>query len=672
MPKNYSSDARSKALHLVEDSRSLFETQRQDIRDRWVKNDKAYRAIYDKNKQAYAGDSKYASPILQNNIETVVGRLSEAVRITDKALDISADESKPGYQQNKMKAQAYKQIAIKQSEQQDIEDKKDNLLRMEAKYGTCFAKVPWLKEEDVLKQRVVKQDPVLDELGDPVLDERGQQLMGEPYVEEVENDVITYIGPGYEVITDNEDLYMDMFIQNIQDQPVVVHRMLVDETFLDEQVKDGNYYKDEVERLKKNPLQGTNDTTTGTSRSEEVLGQSRVTDDFDEVIREYEIFEAWATADIEGNGKIEKMVITTADDKLIGIRANPFWHKKNPFLESKYIEVEGEAFGISAIDGVLDLWYDYNDTMNQMNDAAAFVLNPIIIEFIGNAKSKQSLKVQPGAVWSEKVQGALRILQQDLGTILGGEQRLQAMEQRINTGMGITPLMQGASDDLDQTWRGTKTVISQGDKKFKQRAKSFEKNMWKDWLEMGFSMNAQLMDTPFLFVENEQQLQLNMQEVVGEFSFTVSGVDHFFDLAERLEKTMLFSDRSANKPWINNQFLDRQIAEMMNLKDIDQIVIQPPPPPKVPMKPANVSITLNTKDGVGIAMAAAQVMNQNGYEVDVNQILEDANILTDKTAPTALINSGFLPDQLEEDMIENADDEDVDEKVKIVTGVKPK
>ncbi len=39
--------------------------------------------------------------------------------------------------------------------------------------------------------------------------------------------------------------------------------------------------------------------------------------------------------------------------------------------------------------------------------------------------------------------------------------------------MGITPLMQGTTDDLDQTYRGTKMVITQGDQKHKQRAKSF-------------------------------------------------------------------------------------------------------------------------------------------------------------------------------------------------------
>ena len=667
MPKKLDSSERSKLSQYVYDSITNFESQRQHIKDDWIKYDRAYRVIYDARTQAYDGDSQYTSPIVQNNVETIVGRLSEAVRINEKAIDIEANPNKPEYELNKRKAEVYKQIAITQSEQQKIDDKKVILQRMATKYGTCLVKVPWLKETDILKERVIVQDELYDEEGNPVYDENGVPALDEPRVEVQEKETTTYIGAGYEVVTDLEDVYKDMFIQDMQDQPIVVHRMLVNEEFVDKQVKLGNYYKDIADNIKSNPLKNSTENYDGISRSEEVLGQSRIT--MDDISKEYEIFEAWATYEDK------EVVITVSDNKLLGYRENPYWHKKKPFLEWRYNLVEGESYGIGAIDPVLNLWYDYNDTMNQMNDAASLVLHPVIVEFLGNVKNKQSLKLAPKTIWSEKVQGAIRVLQQDLGVLVGAENKLGSQEVRINNGMGITPLMQGTTDDLDQTYRGTKMVITQGDKKHKQRAKSFEQAMWKDWLEMSFPMNAQLLDEPFLFTDTSsgQQLKINIQDAVGDFQFKVSGVEHFFDLEDRLEKTTIFSDRTLGRPWVDTKYLDYQIADMMGIKDLNKVIIEPPPPPKAPSKPPNVTISLNPKDGVSIATTAAQILEQNGYNIDLNQALDDSEIITDRTAPTALINSGMLPGDIEEDIIETRDDDiEVDKKVELVTGAKPK
>jgi len=109
----------------------------------------------------------------------------------------------------------------------------------------------------------------------------------------------------------------------------------------------------------------------------------------------------------------------------------------------------------------------------------------------------------------------------------------------------------------------------------------------------------------------------------------------------------------------------------MGIKDIEKVIVTPPPVEKEPKKPANLSISLNPKDGAMISTMAAQVLEQDGYELDLNQALDDAEILIDRTAPTALISSGILPQDIEEDIIENAGNEDVDKKVEVVTGFKP-
>jgi SHS2 domain-containing protein len=669
-----SDDVKTRALNYIQDFISKVESQREQLKERWIECDKAYRVMYNPEKQAYKGESKYSSPIIQDNTEAIVSRIYEAVKISDKALDITADPNKLDYKKNVVKAMVYKQMAIKQAEQQKIDEKKEIAARMMVKYGNCIVKVPFLRETETVKHRQVITEPILDDVGNPVIEVQTGIPLTVQRVEVVEEEIVKYVGPGYEIITDLEDIYKDPFISNIEDQPIIVHRMVVDWNYIQKGVDEGRYYEDIAEKIKGNP----NKKTKTNSRSEQLQG---ITDDSDanNYHKEYEIFETWLDFDETDDSGSKPLLVTLCNDMVLGYQDNPFWKKFKPFLESKYREIEGEAYSDGAITPVLPIYYDYNDTLNQMNDAAAFVLNPIIVEFIGNAKTKTDLRVKPGAIWPERVPNALRRFDMDVSNILASEQRLTAMEGRINRGMGTTELMNGMNDanisDADRTFRGTAKLIAQSDKKFRVIANRFEQNMWEKWLEMGFEMNAQLNDEAFLFNAgrlDEQGMPINQelspQDVVGEFTFKVSGVESFFDKQDQMEKIALFRAQTAGAPWINTMALDKQIAEMLELKDIDSIIV-PPPPSKPEVKPPNVSISMNPKDGTVIAAAVAQLLNNAGWPVDLNMAVDDANIIQKRTAPSRMVQSGLLPDKIEEDVIETKKGTTT-EKMGIVTGDK--
>jgi len=668
--KSIPDSLQSKAKQFVLQSKSQFESQRIKLVDNWERYDKAYRAIFDNSYQSYNGDSRYASAQIHDNIEAIIARICEAVRISDMALDIYSEKH-----QDRLKAELYKKIAIRQSEQQEIEDKKELAARIETIYGTTVVKVPWIKETETLTQRVVRLEPEADSMGNIMLDQNGQPIMVQN-VYENEETVITYIGAGYEVITDLEDIYWDMFIQDVQDQPIVIHRMLADWKHIQDGVDAGYYFKQTADKIKDQPYQNSNFKN---SRSETILGVSNtITNNTEGRKKEYEVLEGWCMFDINNDGVEVPCVITLANNEILGFRENPFWHKEYPFLVSKYREVPGEAYGIGAIQPIINTWYDYNDCMNQINDARNFVLNPVIITQANSISDQQDWDIFPGVIWKERVPGSIRKLEQSLSEIIAGQNILLEMEQRINKGMGVTQLMLGQGDaaDLeDVTFRGTQKVMNQSDKKFKRIVKRFEHNVWKKWLEMDFKLNAQLNDQEYLFgdVVDPQTGQplppINMQDVVGEYNFVVRGVEYFFDLQDKLDKTIMFSQQSLNKPWINGMVLDRQIAEMMGIKDIDQVIVPPPPQEPAPRKPANVSINLDPSKGAGIAMMVAQALKQDGYTIDMNQTVADTKALGMQLTTPEMLQAGFLPQGIEEDVLtKKSDDPDITKKVEIVTG----
>lgn len=669
--KTLSIETKSKAINYVMSTKTALASQRTSLVDNWERYDTAWRAIFNQDYQSYKGDSTYASPQLHDNVETIISRIVESVRIDDNTFDIS-----PANPQEKFKAELYKRIAVTQSKQQDIEDKKETVARVMTKYGTGIVKVPWLRDTEVISSRGIESSTVLDENGNPVLDETGKPIIEEQAVKN-EEEVISYVGPGFQPITDLEDVYMDMFIQNIQDQPIVIHRMIVDWKEIDKKVKAGVYFKDTAEQIKDHPFNKSADTFS--SRSENILGTtSTLLNQNKGARREYELFEAWCQFDIDNNGKEVPCVITVVNNQILGLRKNPFWHQQYPFLVCKYREVEGEAYGIGALQPVLDLWYEMNDTTNQVNDAKKFVLNPVVIYQQSTIADEQDFDVFPGAVWAERVPGTIRPFQQSMNEIIAGTEMITVQEARIDRGMGITPLLLGQGDVADfedVTYRGTQKAANQADKKFRRVVKRFEYNIWRNWLEMGYKLNAQLLAEPFLFpgvidpqTGQPTTIEIDMQQVVGEYAFIVSGVEYFFDLQDKLEKTIAFSQMTANKPWVNSMEVDKQIAEMMGLKDIDKIIIVPQPPPEAPSKPCSVNVSLDPSKGTGIALAAAQVLNQNGYQVDVNTILHESKIVNEAMPAQEMIQSGLLPQGVEEDLLEDKGPGEIDSSISKAAG----
>jgi hypothetical protein len=652
-----------KARDYVLSSLNTFKGQRADWERRNEMKDRAYRAILEPPREAsssqkdtsygraYVGFDDKASPIIHDNVEAVKARLIESILpINRDIVAIDAPQMDP-----QLKDIREQQLNV-QLEKNDIETKIKTVAHNAVVFGTFFISVPFLNSEKVVltRQLVQKQVPILDSDGAPVLDELGQPIMDvEQAIEVIPEVDKKYFGPGYDPVKDIEDVYLDMFIENIQDQPIVVRRFIVDWDHLINGVDKGIYFQDKVDKIKDLSF-GTDNLTDSSTRAEQILGTSD-TGTFNQGSsgenkpREYEMLQAYCDFEIEDTDergekviRSQKMVISVIGNEVVQFMPNPYFHQMIPLIKGTYRALPGEAYGMGSIDPVLDMYREYNDTMNQVNDSKILGLNPIKIVTSRSVSDKQDLDISPGVVWYEKNPGDIRFANFDLTPMQNGIQYLEVLEMKINRGMGVQRLMQGMGDqtDLDKTATGVTKVIEQADKKFRMVAKDIEFYAIKEWAEMAYKINKQFTPLP-----NGS----SFNDINQEITFRIDGVDNFFNNLEETNKLITFTQQAASIPGINLVGLVLTIADRMGIEVDEKYgpLFQPVEPQKE-TKPMSLStnISLDPSKGTWMALAAADLLNKKeGLQLNLDAIGEAATVISEQTPEKVKEESGVLPQE---------------------------
>ena len=651
------------ARDLVISNLDRFASQRQNLVTKWIMCDRAYRALLEPPREntvnsqqvisqegrSYVGFDDKASPLINDNIEAIKARLKESIIPINKKYVKLVSESIPQQLSEIRTDQLNKQF-----EEVDITEKVEILTHNLSTFGTSYISVPLINDEkSVLTRQIVSETrPIIDVNGEPVLSPSGEILTQEVKSAQVINEIDRkYLGPGYEPVKDNEDIYLDMFIQNIQEQPIVIQKYTVGWDHLMEGVEKGIYFEDAIQKIKDKTTQRASESSTRSERITSTSGLSNFAQNTvgEAAPHEYIMYKAYCDFSVledENNNNSErrtyKMFISVIDNEVVEFRNNPYFHQLIPLIKVCYMDIPGEAYGLGAIDTVLDLYHEYNDTMNQINDSKVLALNPIKIVAGRSAQDKRDLDIFPGVEWVEKQPGDIRFASFDFGPVSNGLQYLELLEGKINRGMGITKLMQGMGDqsDLDQTKGGVFKVIDQADKKFRKRAKSIENKIIKEWAEMAYKVNVQFTPVP---------MQAQFKEANAGITFEVSGVDNFFDNLEQTQSLISFTQQAANIPGFNLVGTMMQIADNLNIK-LDEKYGQffnEPPPPVPEEKPLNVSVTLpiDMTKGTLPAMAGAQVLAQKGIFLDLDAIGEAGSIITNTTPDNVKEESGILPQE---------------------------
>lgn len=629
------------------DAKPEKNTNRKSWRDRLTQIQNAYEVKLESDR-TYVGWNDKAAPIIHDNVEAIVARLSEAILPTCEDLveiDVKTDN------QDVVK---YREEQLNwQLEKVNIKEKLEKLLRTVVKYGTGYIKVPWQNDEhQVITEQLVtitEQIPIIDDANQPILDANGQpqfyldtrkELQRKPQIDR------KYFGPGYEVIDDIERIYGDMFIQDIQQQPLTVHEILVSMDHLMQGVEKGVYLKEQVAKIKDSYV--TDSASLGMyhrNRKEDSFGQSSFGNNAKGTPRLYRMYQGYGDFEIEDadrKKKVYKVWIGVIGNTCIQLMPNPCFHQMKPIIKVTYRDIEGMMMGIGAIDPVLGMYQLYNDVMNQLSDGNILALNPLKIVTAGTITDKQDYDIKPGKTLFVRQKGDIEFGSMQF-PMAEGQQFLELLEQRINRGMGVTTLMQGEGDatDLDKTWRGTNKIISQSDKKFKAIAKNIEEKCIRQWAEMAYKLNCQF-DPVLSTTGNEFEI------INGEITFKVEGVESFFEKQEKIQTYIGFTAQVAAIPGFNTAGLINTIADMQDIKIDEQKygpLYTPPQPPPPPVNPINssVSIPIDMSKGPAMLFAGSQVMAQRGINLNIDNIAEATRVFAEMFPLDAKMQSGLMP-----------------------------
>lgn len=645
-----------RAIKYVMDSKARSESQRnanpekksnrKSWHDRMIQCDRAYRGILEPER-VYVGFDDKAAPIIHDNVNTIAARIKDAIMFgPDDFAKIESQQINAQYRTGELNSQF---------EKQDIEVKIDKLVNSVVKYGTGIIKIPLMNDErQVLTlQMITEQEQI------PVIDDNNQQMIGpdgQPmfHVEPKTSQQIIpaidkkYFGPGYMVLDDIEDLYVDCFIEDMQAQPIVIHKFLTTWEHIRDGVDKGVYFEDQVAKIKDKASDTLTSNTLGERRSPTVFGTTdyKGTENLARP-KDYLLYQAWCDFSSDGEIDGEKVeivypcVITICNGTCIGLNINPYFHQMKPFLKVPYQPVEGEFYAIGAVEPILSYYHAYNDTFNQIEDNKTLRINGVTIVRDSQLVNKQDYIVEPGAVWTEKTSGDIRpyIIEFPMSE---AQQYLDLMEQRINRGMGITPLLlgQGDSTDLDKTWRGTNKIIQQADKKFKQIARRIENVAIRQAAEMFLKINIQF--NPMQNVPGTFEL------VNSELGIIVKGVENYFENQENIVNYQNYLMLSQAIPGFNTAGIAGAIADMQGIKIDEQrwgSLYTPPMPPSPPDEglKSSVSIPLDPSKGPVMLFAAAQLMKQKGVDLDIDSIAKATEVFANDFDPKVKAQSGLLP-----------------------------
>lgn len=653
-------DMLAKASKYVMGAKTTFESQRlavaDDSRKSWtdrlVQCDRAYRAILEPERN-YKGFSDKCSPIIHNNIEMLVARLKESILFSRRDQLVKIDSQSPNKYVRETEVNT-------QFEKQDIDDKVERFLRGVVKFGTSWIKVPLLNQEKtILTQQLITETvhtPIIDDSNTQIIDANGQPMFHTEQVQSIQ--VIPqadrkYFGPGYIVIDDVERVYADAFIEDPQDQPIIVEEIIVNYDHLMDGIQKGIYIESQILKIKDKTISKINNSsfTGNLSRSEQVFGstgtQFNSINNTEYKPKEYRMYQAWCDFAIpyEENGekgeRTYSCVISVIENEVIQIMPNPFFHQMKPYIKGTYTRIEGELYGQSAIDAVLGLFFSYNDTFNQIEDNKVLKLNGITIAPAGAISDAQDFSVGAGEVWYEKETGSIRPYIIDF-PMAEGAQYLNQLEEQINKGMGITPLMMGSGDstDADKTYRGVTKVIAESEKQFKMKAKHIEDACIRQVAEMFLKVNLQ-----FNPMATDQG---TFEQCNSESGIKVFGVESFFEKKDNADKLIMWGQQAAQIPGINRLGILMAVKDMLGIEYDEQKygpIYQQPPPPMPEEKPLNTSVTMPVDMSKGPVMlfVAAQLLKQKGIDIDVDSVAEATKVFADYTDPNVKAQSGILP-----------------------------
>ncbi len=475
-------------------------------------------------------------------------------------------------------ARRYKQILIYRMEQSRAFWKLCKAIKQCLMYGTTWLKVFCDNKVDIVNRWAPKYEPIISFFGADI----GKKRVGN----ESKEKVLVNRFPNF-VVPDLWSIYPEPYIEHEQDgwiihktQRSIDYLIKMEKAGVYANVKDcfalgaSDYQMEEKKGRNDSSGQGQSDQGIDTDGASENKKLSKVLD----------VYEWWGMADIDGDGVMNRAVITTANNQvLLRAQENPYWHNKNPFVRGTYIDVPDELMGIGLAEVCQALNYEINDVRNQRMDNVMFVLNKMF-KYKKNSVDPKRIVSQPGGAipYDENPSDIEEFSMTDVTgsawrEVLDLERWLQEATAVTKFTMGMT----GSSGaEMNQTATGMKILQQMSGNQFVFTAKQLEDQLINNLLKMFYQIEYQYFDIE-LFKRilgadiGPDFIPKSPEEIEAEFDLCPAGVFSMENKNEKAQALIQFKSISQQDPTIKQEVINKRIAEYLGIERPEELVRTP-------------------------------------------------------------------------------------------------
>lgn len=572
---------------------------------------KPYEQLWDQIYQLYIGCStnsnmktrnKINIPRVFDGVEKATSKMVSFVTGSDNLFNVDARNRKAQPIADNIKTLLKDQIA-----KAEFNSKYQDFIKQLLMYGTSYLFCDWVITRDWIMTRTPLRAP---DFTNPLT---GEVIKGKlTWKTEKRWDYIEN-RPDVKVL-DIADVFPHPNYSTVKESPGIFIRQWMDiEDF--KKMGDGEY-----------PIYTNVDVACklGNSDEDDTVRQQRRADRGEQSVprkNQVELIHFWGRYDLDGDGKVEQVVITIANRQvLVRAIANPYEHQQVPLLKVNFIKIPLEWYGFGIVEPAIPLQYMLNTVHRQRQDNVNQLINSMWKVLQDDDVDITQLQTRAnGVILVPKTDSVTRV---EAGDVTASSYKdAEILEQEIDRIMVPASLSGMDSGALAATVGGARIAVSQALEKFAVAALMVESDGLKPMLELFYAMDLQFLDEDkiiqaiygYLFDVpiTPEMIHLGLQNV----QFSMSVMSELVGKAEKIGQLIQFYNvAKLDLAPQSKETILKQIYETSGFDPDDIQIAQIPPVPSALGAPG-----LETLPDIGsLPVPAPEVPVPTGPATDVS------------------------------------------------------
>ena len=265
---------------------------------------------------------------------------------------------------------------------------------------------------------------------------------------------------------------------------------------------------------------------------------------------------------------------------------NPFAHQKCPILETSFIKLPQEVYGLGAIEIISDLVEAFNRMANMITDNWNMGINRRYAYNIEADIDHQALNMVnvPGGKVGVVGPPAEQIVPLPFMTPQRGDYAiLDVYKMMIEQGSGISDIYgKGVGSPANnRTATGINSIINESNFRFKMFIRNLEMDILQPLLQMCASMVQQfctdaeevrVTDAPAGIVKWPR---VSPEQLIGDFDFELVAANYATNKVIRQRNLLAFANWAMQTPFVNQGGLLKEIAKVFEIRNIHKFLKSP-------------------------------------------------------------------------------------------------